>query len=120
MASVRKKQKIPRDISYTKCRSYRNFIDAQFQADLHSTDWSTITECNSSNEAAENLNNILCSATDRHAPFIRLKMHVNAPGWLNGDLLAHIDEREHDAIRYDKCPCDAHLEAKIDSKHRCA
>ena len=86
----RKKLKINRIISYTHCRSFRNFENESFQHDISNIVWDGLYEITDFNAAATILNESIISVTDIHAPFIRLKCRDNAPGWLNGDLLRHL------------------------------
>ena len=68
--------------------------------------------------AATSSTTLLNGIVEKYAPTICLKIREHAPGWLNGDFLAHVDEREFWGKKYNKCPCQFHLDKKLDSFQR--
>ena len=105
----RKKQKLPRTISYINCRSYRNFIDKGYQADIDQIDWSQLYVIENANRAAELFASEILKVVDSHAPFIRLKLRDHGPAWLNYDVLSPIDGRKYHSRNFNQCPCREHL-----------
>ena len=73
-------------------------------------------DCIYANQALNMFREQLIALVDRFAPMQRLKMRLSAPDWLNGDYLAHCDERAYCAKKFDKCPCPYHLELKLNAE----
>ena len=113
-----KKAKFSQTFRYTECRSYINFDQIAFQWDIDEYNWDEIVMCNDVNTAVELFNREFIKLVNKHVPFKRLKMLDNAPGWLNGDMLAHINEREHWSKKFKKFQTDWHLDEKLSAKHR--
>ena len=114
----RKKAKISHSFSYIPCRCYTKLIDADFQRDVENIDWSPVLDCNDLDTAVNIFQELFMSVVDIHAPFIDLKMRDHAPAWIDGDMLAHINEREFWSRKHDKNPTEYHLEQKLLSKQR--
>ena len=91
----RKKEKIPHTFSYIECRSYIKFDAIAFQREIDEYNWDDVMMCNDVNTAVELFNREFIKLVNKHAPFKHLKMLDNALGWLNRDMLAHINEREY-------------------------
>ena len=116
--TARKKVKIHKAFSYIRCRSYKTFDDKLFQLDVENIDWSELLATRDVNIAAELFLTNICNVVDTHAPYMEVKLHDNAPKWVNGDYLSHINEREYHDRNHSKCPCEHHHHLKIDSKCR--
>ncbi len=114
----RKKAKISHSFEYIECRSYNSFDPIAFQREIDEYNWDDIMMCNDVNTAVELFNREFIKLVNKHAPFRRLKMLDNAPGWLNGDMLAHINEREYWTRKFKKFRTDWHLEKKLSAKRR--
>ena len=95
-----------------------NFIDINFQNAVDEIDWTNVLQCEDIEHAANEFHRLLSLTVDQHAPFINLKLRVNAPKWINGDFLAHVNEREFLSKKHKKCPCQYHLTLKLESKIR--
>ena len=54
------------------------------------------------------------SIADIHAPMREINVKENPPAWVNGNYLAHVDERKYLAKVYKKQPTAGSLENKID------
>ena len=115
---TRKKAKIPHNFHYIGCCSYNNFDPIAFQRDIDVYNWDDIVTNNDVNAAVELINREFIKIGNKHAPFKHLKMRDNAPGWLNGDMLAHINEREYWSKKFKKFRTDWHLDKKVSAKRR--
>ena len=114
----RKKGKLDKSFHYIKCRSYTNLDPIAFQHDIYNCDWDSILTCFDPDAAVELFNKTFLLIVDKHAPYKRFKMRDNAPGWMNGDMLAHINEREYWSRKFKKSGDANHLALKINAKFR--
>lgn len=55
-------------IWYIKCRSFKNFNEAQFKSDLNTTKWPSINEFPDVNHACEACTSVILGVIDKHAP----------------------------------------------------
>ena len=78
-----------------KFRSYKTFDEQAFQADLSTVDWSCVYNCDSADEAWNNLQSILLKYTDNNAPLKERHIKVHDLPWMNDDVLDAIRLRDN-------------------------
>ena len=76
-------------------RSYKNFNEELFLADLKSMDWTNVTNTHCLDDAAEAFNMNVLVTLDRHAPITTKRVCHTNPPWVNNDLLQEIKERKY-------------------------
>ena len=84
----------PRDFKYIHCLSYGKFEAKSFQNDIDKVNLEEMCQLHDVNVAPIFFLDKFMEVGDRHAPLVRLKMRLHPPDWINGDYLAHTDERE--------------------------
>ncbi|MEM6812708.1 MAG: endonuclease/exonuclease/phosphatase family protein, partial [Pseudomonadota bacterium] len=76
-------------------RSYKNFNEELFLADLKSMDWTNVTNTHCLDDAAEAFNMNVLVTLDRHAPITTKRVCHTNPPWVNNDLLQEIKEKRY-------------------------
>ncbi len=115
---ARKRKKIRRIIARIACRNYRRFDEGAFQNFIESIDWSVILQTDDANVAAQTFQKLFVNACDLFAPIKMINLKENAPAWMTGDYLAHVDERKFLSNRCRKSPTSENFKLKDESVQR--
>ncbi len=114
----RKKRKLPKEGTHITCRNYNKLIDINVQDDIKNMNWDNVLNCNDTSQAAELFTTLFNSICDKHAPLRTINMKSNAPAWLNGDYLAHRDEKKYHCKNFNRNPTPENKILKDDAISR--
>ncbi len=101
---TRKRLKAKRTVSYFVGRSYRNFNEVNFRADMYHVNWLPLYCINDINDGVNFFNHTLKSVMNIHAPFKRIKSHTNQAQWVTGEFLSLVDTKHHFCNVYRRRP----------------
>ena len=86
---------------------------------MESIDWNLLYGSTDVNIAAEIFQAELLQTVDKHVPFCKLKVHENAPPWLNMDYLFAVDTREYWSHKFKLVPNEYNFNMKIWAAQAC-
>ncbi len=113
---VRKRAKNRKAKVTIRIRCYRHFDQDSFSRDINQTDWSVVTTATDLDTAASCFNIIFGALVDKHMPWKKIRVRANNAPWISNEYLSLVDAHEYHAREYRKCPCEFHLNRKLDSK----
>lgn len=90
------KKKVRNEIKYKelRCRSYRNFNEASFVADIQAVDFFDIFVNNDPNDTWDRLYTHIMSVVDKYCPLRTLKIPLDKPAFLTDNIVQLMRERD--------------------------
>ena len=88
----KKKVNYPKNVSFTKGRSYKNYEKEMFQTLIcNDMNWTVFwNPGNDANVLWDIMFNIILTAADRMCPFVKMKINNNNPEWFTQEILEEI------------------------------
>ena len=91
---IRKFQRPKSEPKYIKVRSFKNFEEGLFLAELRNSDWSYFLNFDDLDEACTKFNETVNRVAKKHAPFVSLRIKGRAEAWVTPEFLLAIKERD--------------------------
>lgn len=103
LIAVMRKTKVPKQGQKFICkRTFKNFQENEYVAEVSNIDWSEVTQEQDPNKAVVVFNNLITKVIDKHAPIRKQAVRNVAAPWLDKDLkqyMKHRDEVRTQAIK---------------------
>ncbi len=115
---ARKRLKLKHTTSYFRGRSYRNFDEDMYYADMAKINWTFLYQIDDVNIAAEIFTDTMLGVIDKHALYKRIKCCSDQPKWVNSDFLSLIDEKNHRCNVYNRRPNQLNAAKKREATRR--
>jgi hypothetical protein len=92
---IRKGKKNKVKSSFIKARTYRNFNEVSFNNDLAHADWSGVFSADTIDGAWSAFKRTFLQISDKHAPFVNMKVREDSPPFINENLRSLCVDRDY-------------------------